>query len=77
MTKFGPGEWFDIAGRGHVYSTYNPEECDDFSHLLNKEVEIEGNIYMCTGVEFMGFSSFRKGRPIGILVRGPKREPKV
>lgn len=71
MLKFKGGEWFHISGRGWVYATRTPQECDNFSHIMSHEVEIEGHMYTVSGVEFMGFTSYKEGGPLGLLVVGP------
>lgn len=59
----------EIKERGTVFGVANDRECDDFAHLLNQEVMIDGTVYLCRGVEhFSHIPPWRKGEPIGLLV---------
>lgn len=74
LIEFTEGEWFKISGRGNVYSAKMPYSID--YSLLNKNVKIEGYEYLVTGVEMTRQldSTLYKGRPIGLLVRGPRKD---
>jgi translation elongation factor EF-Tu-like GTPase len=74
MIHFIEGEWHKIAGRGYVFATRMPE--DHEGSLLNKEVVINGHQYTVTGVEMFALhdSRLHKGRPVGLLVRGPRKD---
>ena len=77
MVEFNEGEWFRIAGRGYVFATTNKTDRTDFKDILNNTVLIQGNEYYVIGEEQRGYTSSRKGGLIGLLVKGPKKEPKV
>lgn len=73
--EFNEGEWFNIHGRGNVFSTKNPFECKDFSHIFETFVIIKGNSYYVTGIEYFAIQlPYPKGHSIGLLVRGPIKE---
>jgi hypothetical protein len=74
MLELTGGSWFSIAGRGNVYACNMP--ADHEGSLLNQEVLIEGHKYLVTGVELQAVrdGTLYKGRPVGLLVRGPRKE---
>ena len=74
MIEFTGGEWFTISGRGNVYACKMP--VDHEGSLLKTEVLIEGHQYTVTGVEMHAVvdRSLFKGRTIGLLVRGPRKD---
>ena len=74
MDHYDEGEWCHISGRGWVFITKNKEECVDYSRLLNKEVSIQGHIYTVVGIERHAVAHQRVGAPIGLLIRGPRKE---
>lgn len=74
MLEFTGGEWFNISGRGNVYSCKMPVDFHD--SLMDMEVKIEGNTYVIIGVELHAVRDrfLRKGRSVGLLIRGPRKE---
>jgi len=64
---------FDIPNRGIVFVVKNDTETEDFSHLINRLVIVDGTRYTCIGVERHCHSRpWRKGEQIGILVNDIK-----
>jgi len=41
---------FDVAG-GVAVAVANPRECDDFCHLIDKYVRVDGMVHHIIGVE--------------------------
>lgn len=74
LLSFTEGEWFKIAGRGHVFATKMPEDYE--GSLVKKDVLINGHQYTVTGVEMFATydTSLFKGRSVGLLVRGPRKD---
>jgi len=74
VIEFTGGEWFCIRGRGNVYACVMPVNHE--GSLLNTEVLIEGYEYTVIGVETHAVAdrSLFKGRKVGILVRGPRKD---
>lgn len=74
MIEFTDGEWWKIAGRGNVYACKMPVTIE--GTFLNSEVKIEGHVYFVTGIEMFALNdrTLHKGRSIGILVRGPRKD---
>lgn len=72
--EFTEGEWHYISGRGHVFATKMPRDYP--VSFLGKEVIIEGNKYIVRGIEMFAVAdtSLFKGRDVGILVRGNRKE---
>lgn len=61
--------WYHIDGRGDACSTKLDRETRDFSHLIQKEIEVDGVRYKCLGVErFLHGEPWIKGEHIGLLV---------
>ena len=63
-------EFFRVPTRGLVvYVVENDRECSDFTHLLHKQVEIDGAIKYVHGVErFAHAPPWKKGERIGVAV---------
>ena len=60
---------YKIKGRGTAYTTTNPVECADFSHLIGQQVQIDGVLCMVRGVERFAHSPpWRAGETISLLV---------
>lgn len=56
-------------GRGVTFTTFLDRDTYDFSHLIDNEVEIDGVVYRCIGIERRSHSGLHRiGEPIGILV---------
>ena len=52
----------------NCFCVLNPLICEDFSHLINKEVEIDGLKYMVVTVEtFAHLPPYREGERIGLV----------
>jgi len=70
---FSPLDSYELSGKGTVYLVRNPWECVDFSHLIGKEAEIYGRVFMIIAVErFAHAAPWVAGEPIGLLVAEPK-----
>jgi len=69
MYKFKSLSQHTITGRGLVFCVKNPKKCDDFKHLRDQEVSIDGKIYIVKGVEFFAHCApWKRGENIGLLV---------
>jgi hypothetical protein len=67
--------------RGHdVHAVELASDVTDFDHLIGHDVEIDGTVYRCIGVErFAHNPPWRKGEKIGIMVapRNTKSAPSL
>jgi len=61
-------DWWYLKGRGWVAMTNNDRECEDYSHLMEEEVLIDGHLCTVKGVESHLTCSQRVGAHIGLLV---------
>lgn len=70
---FKDAEEHNVSGRGKIFSVRNPEDATNFSHLQRKIVEVDGNFYFVSGVEYGTHfdGKVRKGELIGLVVRTP------
>lgn len=69
MLKFEGGEWFNVVGKGKVYSFKVTQRDLTSEDLLNQEVEIEGKQYVVTSVEMHSQSKAKLGSNIGLVVK--------
>ena len=52
-----------------VFTVQNPWTCEDFDHLIGRDVEINGQRYQVIGVErFLHEPPWRKGETISLQV---------
>lgn len=71
ITYFDIEHLHNIPGRGNIITTRLGEDVNDFNHLINKKITINGKQYLCTGVEHsMHGAPYKKGERIGLLIRG-------
>jgi hypothetical protein len=57
---------------GVTFIVENPEECDDFLHIVGKVVEVDDERFEVLNVERFAHSPpWHKGEKIGLLVRKP------
>ncbi len=70
MYSFKSTDSYTILSKNlKVFCVENPHDCEDFSHLLQQIVEIDGQNYKVVGVErFLIFGTYRKGLGIGLAV---------
>jgi hypothetical protein len=62
---------FTVNGRP-CFAVENPEQCDDFAHLIGHEIEIDGRRCKVLGVErYAHTPPFRKGEHISLLTDLP------
>ncbi len=69
MTRhFESRDNFFVNGRA-CYVVENPERCNDFTHLIGQEVEIDNVAWRIVGVEcFLHLPPFKVGEPIALMV---------
>lgn len=68
MYKFKSKDKFEIEDVGIVYIVENPIDCTNFDHLINHEVEVNGECFKVSGVEhFAIVGPHKKGSNIGLL----------
>lgn len=61
-------EFFLKARNGRIFVVELDRDTRDFEHLMNKEVEIDGNRYIVRGVErYAHCPPWRAGEHIGLL----------
>jgi len=69
VPTFTGAEWYVIAGRGRTALVTLDRDTKNFAHLIGKEVAIDGERYLCKGVEhFMHSSPWPAGERIGLFV---------
>ena len=66
---FKAGDWYDVKGRGRVAAVSLDRETEDFSHIIDQEIIIDGEIYTGKAVErFAHCPPWHADEKIGILV---------
>jgi hypothetical protein len=72
MRKFKSEDKFVIGGKGTVY-TLHLEETMPRKEVLNQEIEVDGTVYKCTGIEQFAIRLsdplLYKGDAVGLLVQ--------
>lgn len=70
MYSFKSTDCYTIKSKNlTVFSVENPHDCEDFNHLMNKIVEIDGKKCKVVGVErFLIYGTYRKGIQMGLAV---------
>lgn len=67
---FYPSEIYQIGTRGICFVGPNPQTTKDFSYLINKQVLIGNEIYICHSVERYAHAGLHYcGERIGVIVR--------
>jgi hypothetical protein len=70
MAEFTAAGWFEIKGRGWEAAVALDRDTNDFAHLIDQRVTIDGQTYRCTGVNHFGHQPpWRKGERIGLMVK--------
>ena len=70
MSEFNAAGWFEIKGRGWEAAVTLDRDTSDFTHLIDRRVTIDGQIYLCVGVNhFKHPPPWRKGEHVGIVVK--------
>jgi hypothetical protein len=70
MAEFHAADWFEIKGRGWEAAVSLDRDTDDFAHLIDRRVTIDGQAYVCIGVNHFGHHPpWRKGERIGLVVK--------
>ena len=70
MAEFKSAGWFEIKGRGWEAAVSLDRDTADFSHLTDRRVTIDGQTYLCIGVNhFRHHPPWRKGERIGLVVK--------
>lgn len=65
-----------IAGGGEVIHVNLDRDTEDFSHLIDQVVNIDGDKYHCSGVGRASHDPpWLKGEPIAIVIRRPRQAP--
>ena len=70
MYSFKSTDSYTIHSRNlTVFCVENPHDCEDFSHLLQQIVEIDGKKCKVIGVErFLIYGTYRKGMQMRLAV---------
>jgi hypothetical protein len=69
MLSFKSEATYEIAGHGTFHTVKLDRNCQDFTHLIGKEIQIDGVIYKCHGVERHPTRLHWKDELIGLLVK--------
>jgi hypothetical protein len=70
MTEFNAASWFEIKGIGWEAAVTLDRDTEDFSHLLQGRVTIDGRPYVCVRVNrFAHAPPWRRGEHIGLVVQ--------
>jgi len=69
MAEFNAAGWFEVRGVGWEAAVTLDRDTQDFSHLLHRRVTIDGQPYVCIGVNcFEHQPPWRRGEHIGLVV---------
>ena len=61
---------YETPATGRVHIVRNPRECAEWSHMIGKQIMLDGEFVEVVGVEAnMHAPPWREGEPIGIKVK--------